>query len=97
MARKSNEQTIQEVIRELMDAKPMKSKMTEINLVNNWEKLVGAMIAKQTQKIILSNGKLYLQIESPALKHELTYSRSKIVELVNQFAGEDLIDEVIIR
>lgn len=97
MARKSNEQSIQEVIKELMDAKPMKSKLTEINIVNNWEKLVGTLIAKNTQKIYLSKGKLFLHIESPPLRNELTYSRSKIVELVNQFAGEDIIDDVIIR
>jgi hypothetical protein len=97
MRRKSNEQTIQEVLKELVDSKPMKSKLTEVNLVNAWEQLVGPLIAKHTKKIYLSKGKLFLHIESPALKNELTYSRGKLIELVNQFAGEALIDEVIIR
>ncbi len=97
MARKSNEQTIQEVIKELMGAKPMKSKLTEINLVNSWERLVGSLIAKNTEKIYISRGKLFLHITSPPLKNELTFQRTKIIELVNQFAEEEIINEVIIR
>jgi predicted nucleic acid-binding Zn ribbon protein len=95
--RNTNEQSIKDVISELFDSNHMGGKLKEINLVNNWEKIVGKLIAKNTQKIYIHQGKLFLHIESAPLRTELTYSKSKIIDLVNKEAGEELIDDVIIR
>lgn len=95
--RKSNEQSIKEVINEIIENNHMKGKLKEINIINSWEKLVGKMIAKQTSKIYFHKGKLFLHIDSPPLRNELLYTRSKIVEIVNKEAGEELIDDVVIR
>ncbi|MEI6506847.1 MAG: DUF721 domain-containing protein [Bacteroidota bacterium] len=95
--RGSNEQSIKEVISDLMGSNHMKGKLAEINIINNWEKIVGKLIAKNTTKIYISKNKLYLHIESAPLRNELNYTRSKIVELVNQEAGTELIDDVVVR
>jgi hypothetical protein len=95
--RNTNEQSIKDVISELFDSNHMGGKLKEINLVNNWEKIVGKLIAKNTQKIYIHQGKLFLHIESAPLRTELTYSKSKIIDLVNKEAGEELIDDVVIR
>jgi hypothetical protein len=95
--RTTNEQSIKDVISELFDSNHMGGKLKEINLVNNWEKIVGKLIAKNTQKIYIHQGKLFLHIESAPLRTELTYSKSKIIDLVNKEAGEELIDDVVIR
>ena len=55
------------------------------------------MISNHTTKLYVNGGKLYLYIDSPALKQELNYQRTKLVELVNQFAGSDFIEEVVLR
>ncbi|MBP6303959.1 MAG: DUF721 domain-containing protein, partial [Bacteroidia bacterium] len=55
------------------------------------------LIAKNTQKLYIKDKKLFLHIESSALKQELTYSKSKIIEIINNESGTDLIHEVIIR
>ncbi len=95
--RKSNEQSIKDVINDLFESNHMKGKLAEINIINNWEKLVGNLIAKNTSKIYFNKGKLYLHIDSAPLRNELNYSRSKIVELVNKEAGVELIDDVVVR
>jgi hypothetical protein len=97
MRRKSNEQSIQEVISDFLDGNHMKGKLKEIDIINNWEKLVGALIAKNTSKIFFHKGKLFLHIDSAPLRTELNYTRSRIVELVNKEAGTELIDDVVIR
>ena len=97
MARKSNEQSIKEVIGDLIQSNHMKTKLTEINIINNWEKIVGVLIAKNTTKIYFYKKKLFIHIESAPLRNELNYSRSKILELINKEAGEELIDEVLVN
>lgn len=95
--RKSNEQSIREVISDLFEHNHMKGKLAEVDVIANWEKIVGPLIAKQTEKIWFYRGKLFLQISSPALRQELNYSRSRLVELVNQYAGMEMIEDVSIK
>jgi predicted nucleic acid-binding Zn ribbon protein len=71
--------------------------LKEAKLVADWEKIAGTMISNHTTKLYVNGGKLYLYIDSPALKQELNYQRTKLVELVNQFVGSDFIEEVVLR
>jgi predicted nucleic acid-binding Zn ribbon protein len=95
--RKSNEQSIKEVINEMLSSYHIKDKLAEVDIVQQWEKLMGKLIAKNTQKIYIKDKKLFLYIESSALKQELTYSKSKIIDIINKESGTPLIHEVIIR
>lgn len=95
--RKGNEQPIKDVISEMLSSYHIKDKLAEVDIVQQWEKLMGKLIAKNTQKLYIKDKKLFLFIESSALKQELTYSKSKIIEIINNESGTDLIHEVIIR
>lgn len=95
--RKSNEQSIKDVISEMLSSYQIKDKLAEVDIVQQWEKLMGKLIAKNTQKIYIKDKKLFLYIESSALKQELTYSKSKIIDIINKESGTQLIHEVIIR
>jgi hypothetical protein len=95
--RRSNEQSIKDVISDFLESNHMKNKLTEVNIINNWEKIMGNLIAKNTTKIYFYKSKLFLHIESAPLRNELNYSRSKIVELVNKEAGQELIEDVVVR
>ncbi|MBW7844585.1 MAG: DUF721 domain-containing protein [Bacteroidia bacterium] len=98
MAKKRlNDQTLSEAIQEFLKEEKLDWKLAEINVINNWEKIVGKLIASQTKNIYFFEGKLILHIESAALKQELNYQRFKIVELVNKEAGMELISDVNIK
>jgi predicted nucleic acid-binding Zn ribbon protein len=73
------------------------TKLAELNIINNWEKLVGALIAKNTTEIKFRGTVLYLKIDSNALRNELNYQRGKIMALVNTESNQQLITDVIIR
>lgn len=94
--RKSNEQSLKDIISGMMEGTVIQSKMIEIDIINRWPELVGEMIAGQTKKIYFGKGKLFIQIESAPLRNELNFSRSKIVEIVNQFAHQEIISDVVI-
>jgi hypothetical protein len=95
--RNSNEQTLKDVISSMLNEYHIKDKLTEVNIVQGWEKLMGKLIAKNTSRIFIKDKKLFLYLESPALKQELLYSKSKIVDIINKEAGTELIHEVVIR
>jgi hypothetical protein len=94
--RNSNEQNIKQIISNLFEGTKVESKLLETELVIKWPSLVGELIAKQTTKMYVHNGKLYLHILSAPLRNELKFSRSRIVEIINEFAKTDWITDVII-
>ncbi len=95
--KKSNEQTLGDAIRHFLKAYRMEGKVSEASLINSWEKIVGSMIAKHTVRMHIKNRKLFVEVDSAALRNELTYAREKIKKALNKEAGADLIDEVIFK
>jgi len=90
-----NNQKLGNVIREMIEAYGMKSKLSEARLIESWEEVVGKMIAKHTRDLYIKNKKLFIRLDSPALKNELTYSRTKLMESLNEAAGGEVIQEIV--
>ena len=95
--RKTNHQSLGEVIEQLKKTYNKSGKLDEIDLNQNWEPLMGKLIANHTQEIKLSRKKLILRIDSAPLREELSYSKERIITLLNEHLGKDLIKELIIR
>jgi len=97
MIRQSNEHSMKEAIDAFLESKKMKGKLAEMNIIEKWETLVGAMIAKNTKQLYFKDGKLFIHVDSPVLRQELYYSRTRIIDIINKEAGGDLINEVVMR
>jgi hypothetical protein len=74
----------------------LKDKLDESRIKDMWATLLGKTIAKYTGNISLKNGKLYIKVESAALKQELNYSREKIKELFNKELSGPVVKDVVI-
>lgn len=90
-----NENTLKEAINEMLKAYQLEGKLKEVNILASWGRIMGPMIAKHTQNIYIKNQKLFIQVDSPALKSELSLSKHKIIEVLNKEAGKELVTEVV--
>jgi len=95
--RETNLTSLGDAIREMLDRYKLNNKYTEAGLINSWEGVVGSMIAKHTVNLRIYNRRLFVQVDSAALRNELTYAREKIKKALNKEAGRDLIDEIIFK
>lgn len=93
---RKNAITLKAAIELMVNEFKLRSGLDESRIREKWGIVMGAMIAKHTSNISLRKGKLYLKIDSAALKHELTYSKDKIKEIFNKELGEDVITDVLI-
>lgn len=93
----SNEQSLKDAIGTFLKSSRLSGKLAEQKIIDGWEKHMGKMIAKHTKQISISNKKLFLHLDSAPLKQELFYSREKIIKMLNEEAGENVIEEVIFR
>jgi len=90
-----NEYSLKEVIEELLDSYRLKAKIKETRLIHSWEKVCGALINRHTEKLYISNRKLYVKVDSAALRNELAYAKTKLLTALNKSVGEDVIDEIV--
>ncbi len=95
--RKGEPETIGNAITEMLKAFRIEGKFFEADLVNSWERVMGAPIAKRTSKIYIKDKKLFVHVSSAPLKHELSMSRDKILVLLTKEIGKSVINEVIIK
>lgn len=94
--KRKNEQSLGEAIREMLRTFGLEQKLSETKLLSSWEKVMGKIIAKHTTKLYVSKRKLFIQLNSAVVRQELSYSREKIITMLNEEVGKNVIDEVVL-
>ncbi len=94
-ARKSETSTVGEAMHELLNTYRLKAKFDQAQLISSWERLMGEPIARRTDKIYISNNKLYVKLKSASLKQELSMSKSKILAVFLKEFGEVIVEDVV--
>lgn len=94
---KHNEHSIKEVIEQMLKAYRLDDRMAEKRLISAWDNVMGAMIAKHTKEIYINNKQLYVTLDSSALRNELSMARSKIIKMLNESVGSEVINEIILK
>ncbi len=95
--RRSNTQSISEVLREYIDALGMRRKLKESRLQQQWKDIVGKNAASLTKKIYLKEGTLYAYLNSSVLRNELLMMRETLIKRINDEAGEELVKKIVLK
>jgi predicted nucleic acid-binding Zn ribbon protein len=95
--RKSNTQPLKDVLRAYIDALGHRRKLKEVNIIASWEALMGKTIARNTREIYIKNKVLFVYLDSAALRNELLFYKEKIVAHLNEHAGEEIVEKVVLR
>lgn len=93
----SNEQSIKDILKDLVETYRLKSKLNQTRIELIWEQAMGKMIANYTTELKVRGDKLFVGISSAPLRQELSYGREQIIVKMNAELGEDFLKEVVIR
>lgn len=91
----NNEQTIRQVIEEMLKSYKLDDGINAARATGSWEKVAGELIHRHTKEIYIKNRKLFLKLDSPALKHELSFAKSKLIKALNKVVSSDVIDDIV--
>jgi predicted nucleic acid-binding Zn ribbon protein len=89
-------QQVGDAIRQLLNAYHLKPKFDEANLIASWERIVGKPIAKRTKKIYIRNRVLFIELDSPSMKSDLSFHKNEIIRMINSEFGQDMLKEIVI-
>ncbi len=81
----------------LIDTYGLREKMDELDITTGWDEAVGPMIARHTMTVRLRKGRLNVSVDSAPLRHELTFMREALIEILNKRAGRRVVQEIVLE
>lgn len=98
MAKRFNDNnTISDVLKEFIQANKLQPGMDKIDVRDAWKNLMGNGVNNYTREIMLKNTTLYVELTSAVLREELSYGKAKIIKMINEELGREVVKEVILR
>lgn len=95
--KRSEAKSIKDIIDVALNESGMASTFDEQKLCYLWPEVVGPGINRYTTRRYVENGVFHVYLTSAALKNELQFHRSRLVEELNKAAGRDVITNIIIH
>lgn len=92
--KKSNEQSLGEVIQEFLKANNLSEKFLETEIYARWEELVGRAVNLKTRKVIFNNGVLTVFLTSAVVRNELSINKTSFVNKINSRIKGSPIQEI---
>ena len=95
--RKFEPQLIGKVLSEIVESKALYRGITNEKINGLWNQLLGDNILQFTDKVELRNETLYVSLSSAPLREELSYGKEKIMRMLNEEMGKEIIKKIVLR
>ena len=93
---KNDIQTLGEAIRNMLNSYRLTNKFDEATLVNSWERMAGKPIAKRTKNIYIRDKVLFVELDSPSMKHDFSLHKTQVLELFKKEFGGGIITDMVV-
>lgn len=94
MRRKSNDVSLQEAMQLYLRQFHLEEAYIEARIKNNWQEIMGQLIASQTSQVNYKKGLLTISVNIGVLKSELNHGKDQVKKLVNDYLGTEYVKEV---
>ena len=95
--RRTQTRLIGDILEEFFKRPYVARKIAEGKLPEFWREIVGEHVANLTHDVRLERGILYISVSSSVVRNDLFYRRDQLAQLINQRAGVQLVNAVVIR
>lgn len=95
--RLSNENSIADILKEIIQTNNLEKGLNQISVADAWKNLMGNGVNNYTKDVILKGSTLYVQLTSSVLREELSYGKQKIISMINDELGSEIVKDVVLR
>ena len=97
MSKRENDSfSMKELMNLFIEKSNLKKGFQKIHIEEAWNKLMGAGVASYTDEVKLQNGTLFVRLKSSVLREELNYGKEKIVKMLNEEMGEEIVKRLML-
>lgn len=95
--RLSNNSPIGDILKEIIQTNKLDKGLNQISVADAWKNLMGNGVNNYTKDVILKGSTLYVELTSAVLREELTYGKTKIIAMINEELGSEIVKDVVLR
>ncbi len=85
---------LDEIVNQLLRQEGLETPLNERRLIDAWETVAGATIARYTTEKFIRNQVLFVNILNPALRSELSMMKTQLVDRLNAVIGARVITDI---
>lgn len=89
--------SIGEALNLLMERSKWKPKVIALRMSEEWEEITGKTIARYTRAVNMHDRKLTIYTDVAALKQELRFGKQQLIDRINEYFEENVVDDIIIK
>ncbi|WP_452228832.1 DUF721 domain-containing protein [Lacinutrix sp. MEBiC02404] len=98
MAKRNNENlSISDALKEFVETNKLERGLDKVNVADAWANLMGNGVNNYTTAVQLERETLYIQLSSSILREELSYGKEKIIRMLNESLGKEIIKKLVLR
>ena len=98
MAKRKNDNIpLSEALNDFIKKNKLQHGIDKVNAREAWVKLMGNGVNNYTTAIELRNETLYVSLSSSVLREELSHGKSKILDMLNEELGKNLVKKIVLR
>lgn len=97
MVRKKNNVSLSEALQEFISSNKLQKGLDKVLIKEAWISLMGNGVNNYTTGLDLRNGTLFVSLSSSVLREELSLGKSKIINLLNEEVGREVVKKIVLR
>ncbi len=95
--RKNSNLPLNEALQEFIKENRLQKGMDKVNAREAWKNLMGNGVNNYTTAIELRANTLFVSLSSSVLREELSHGKSKIISMLNEELGKELVKKLVLR
>ncbi|PKP17323.1 MAG: hypothetical protein CVU05_15745 [Bacteroidetes bacterium HGW-Bacteroidetes-21] len=97
MSKDNNMKNIGDLLKEVLQNTSFENRVWEDKLKTWWVEIVGKTMAGYLVDFSFRDKKIYIRLRSAAARSELLFLRTEIKNRLNQKAGKEVIEEIVLH
>ena len=95
--RNAEESTIGDVLKNFISSNRLEKGLDKVSIKEAWHNVMGEAISKYTTALSLDRETLFVSLSSSVLREELSYGKEKIIKLLNEEVGKELVKKLVLK
>lgn len=97
MAKRENDSfSVKDLMQSFIKENNLSKGMRKLKVEETWREMMGPGVMAHTSSVKLQNKTLIIQLTSSVLREELSYGKDKIIKMMNEKIGEEVISKLML-
>lgn len=94
MPKKEEDQSMNKALKAFIKKNHLEEGLDQVRAAEAWSRVMGAGVSNYTLKVRLDGSTLIVYLKSSVLREELSLGATRIIEMMNEDLGRDLIEKI---